>query len=102
MSFWRSGPRWPIIGPTCASSTSGSTSVGPGRKNRPNGGSSTFGTVAVSGIVAPVIAVGSGPRNQRQGQEGWYPVRGGACHGLYGGKAGGRLALPPGCGWGWG
>ena len=30
-----SGPRWPMTGRAMAASTSGCTSVGPGRKNRP-------------------------------------------------------------------
>ena len=42
-----SGPRCPITGRTIASSTSGRTSVGPGRKNRPN--SMGFVTVALIG-----------------------------------------------------
>src|SRR5690606_2605134 len=94
--------------PTCASSTSGSTSVGPGRKKRPNGGSSTFGAVAVSDIVAPVMAVGGAPPYRRRGQEGWYPLCGGACHVLRvwpaprmkGGCGGPSTRTKGGCGWG--
>jgi len=44
--------RWAIIGPTCACNTSGRTSVGPGRKNLPNGGSS--GIVTLCRLRSPI------------------------------------------------
>ena len=70
ISSLKAGPLWPMMACTWARSTSGWTSVGPGRKNRPKGGTSSEDDGSTSYLLTTCIEHGvvgrvAGPARSR-------------------------------------